>query len=255
MTRSIIAIVAVAVLALTPSAAMAQAQPAAPKAGAAAPGIAGKWNLVTTTQQGTIESLLDMKVDGAKVSGSLSSQMGTAPVTGEYTDGKLSFTITMQGNGQAIEVWFGGALQQDGTMAGTLDFGQGEVPWTARRVPEAAPAAPAPSAAPAAPAVSLAGKWNMALDLPNMGTATPTLDIKQDGEKLSGTYTGSYGTFPIEGTLKARTIEFWFSMTAEGTPVRLSFRGELAADNDTIGKGTGSIEGMGEVTWSAKRAK
>ena len=38
------------------------------------------------------------------------------------------------------------------------------------------------------------GKWTMALEM-SQGTATPTLELKQDGEKLTGTYTGRYGEF------------------------------------------------------------
>jgi hypothetical protein len=44
-------------------------------------------------------------------------------------------------------------------------------------------------------------------------------------------------------------------MTAEGTAVWLSFRGEVAPDGASILKGTGTIEGMGDVTWTAKRSK
>lgn len=110
-------------------------------------------------------------------------------------------------------------------------------------------------AAQAASAVSVAGKWNMALELPNMGTARPTLDLKQDGAKITGTYTGSYGTFQLEGLLKERIIEFGFSLNADGTMVQMSFRGEIAADGNSMVKGTGAIEGMGEIVWSAARAK
>jgi hypothetical protein len=101
----------------------------------------------------------------------------------------------------------------------------------------------------------VAGKWAMALELPQMGTANTTLDLKQDGEKVTGTYTGGYGTFQLEGAVKARVIEFAFQMTAEGPAVWLSFRGEVAPDGASILKGTGTIEGMGDVTWTAKRSK
>ena len=47
---------------------------------------------------------------------------------------------------------------------------------------------------PPAKAVSIAGKWAMTLDIPNMGSAETALDLKQDGEKITGTYTGSYKT-------------------------------------------------------------
>ena len=100
---------------------------------------------------------------------------------------------------------------------------------------------------------SVAGKWAMALEM-SMGTGTPTLELKQDGEKVTGTYTGRYGTFALEGTVKARAIEFAVTISAEGQSVTMRFAGEVAADNQTM-KGTASLADLGEATWSAKREK
>ena len=62
-------------------------------------------------------------------------------------------------------------------------------------------------------------------------TSTPTVEFKsQEGEKLTGVYTGRYGSYPFEGTLKERALEFSFKMSAEGTDVEMSFAGEVAAD-------------------------
>jgi hypothetical protein len=105
--------------------------------------------------------------------------------------------------------------------------------------------------AKAAPTV--AGKWTMTLEM-SMGTGTPTLDLKQDGEKITGTYTGRYGTFALEGKLKDRAIAFSFSMSAEGQAVEMSFAGEVAADGQTM-KGTAVLGEMGDATWTAKRDK
>ena len=88
-----------------------------------------------------------------------------------------------------------------------------------------------------------------------MGTVSPKLEFKQDGAKISGTYTGGYGTFELEGVLKDRVLEFAFVMNAQGTAVEVGFRGEVAADGTSITKGTGAIEGLGDVTWTATRAK
>jgi len=109
-----------------------------------------------------------------------------------------------------------------------------------------------PAPAPAK-AVNIAGKWTMSLEL-SIGTATPALDLKQDGEKITGTYTGRYGTFPVKGTLKDRALEFSVQMNAEGQDVTMSFSGEVAADAQTM-KGQASIEGLGDATWTAKRDK
>ncbi len=97
------------------------------------------------------------------------------------------------------------------------------------------------------------GKWIMTLEMP-MGTANPTLVLKQEGEKITGSYTGRYGTFALEGTIKERTIVFTFTMTAEGESVPMTFTGEVATDGQTI-KGSATLGPMGDATWSAKRDK
>jgi len=110
-----------------------------------------------------------------------------------------------------------------------------------------------PAKPPAPKPADIAGKWTMTLEM-EIGTATPALVFKQDGEKLTGTYTGRYGTYEFKGTLKAREIKFSFQMDTDGGGTTMAFTGELAADAQTM-KGTGTIEGLGDVTWSAKRDK
>ena len=85
-----------------------------------------------------------------------------------------------------------------------------------------------------------------------MGTATPALDLKQDGETISGTYTGRYGTYELHGTLKDRAIRFSFVMGSADQSVTMSFTGEVTADGQTM-KGSADLGEMGEAAWSAKR--
>jgi hypothetical protein len=106
--------------------------------------------------------------------------------------------------------------------------------------------------APKAPA-SIAGKWTLTLVTDNF-TASPTLDLKVDGQKVTGTYTGRYGSFPLEGLLKGRALEFAFTMNAEGTTTLMSFVGEVAPDGQTM-KGKATLGEMGEATWTAARPK
>jgi hypothetical protein len=100
-------------------------------------------------------------------------------------------------------------------------------------------------------APTIAGKWIMTLEMA-MGTATPALELKQDGGKITGTYTGRYGTFPLEGSLKDHAIAFSFTMDAEGQSVTMSFQGEVSADAQSM-KGTATLGEMGDATWSARR--
>ena len=102
-------------------------------------------------------------------------------------------------------------------------------------------------------APNVAGKWTMTLEM-SMGTATPALELKQNGTAITGTYTGRYGKFELQGTLKERTIQFSFTMGAEGQTVTMSFTGEVATDGQSM-KGTADLGEMGEATWSAKRDK
>jgi hypothetical protein len=105
--------------------------------------------------------------------------------------------------------------------------------------------------AKAAPNVT--GKWVMTLDM-SMGTATTALDLKQAADKVTGTYTGRYGTFPLEGKLKDLAIDFTVTMTAEGQSLSLTFTGEISADGQTM-KGKADMGELGEATWSARKDK
>jgi hypothetical protein len=105
---------------------------------------------------------------------------------------------------------------------------------------------------PAKPA-NVAGKWTITLQTESF-TATPALELKQDGEKITGTYTGRYGAFPLEGKVKGNAIEFTFKMNAEGTDVLMSYKGEVASDGQSM-KGQAVLSEMGEATWTAKKEK
>ena len=109
------------------------AQESKPEAKKEAPSVAGKWNVSVDTPSGSRASTLDLKVDGKKVTGTMASEMGETPVAGEYADGKLTFSITIDAGGQQLTLAFVGAFKADGTIAGTIDFGQGEMAWTAAR--------------------------------------------------------------------------------------------------------------------------
>jgi hypothetical protein len=99
-------------------------------------------------------------------------------------------------------------------------------------------------------APNVTGKWTVTLEM-SMGTANPALELQQDGEKITGTYTGRYGTFPLQGSLTGRAIRFSFTMGAE-SPQVMSFAGEVATDGQSM-KGTASLGEMGDATWSAKK--
>ena len=96
----------------------------------------------------------------------------------------------------------------------------------------------------------VAGKWNVTLQLESI-TGHPVITLKQDGEKLTGTYDGRYGPSPLEGVIKENTIEFTVSMTAEGAAVIGRFAGTVDGEGMS---GSVAFDQAGEGTWSAVKA-
>jgi hypothetical protein len=84
----------------------------------------------------------------------------------------------------------------------------------------------------------VAGKWNVTLQLESI-SGHPVITLKQDGEKLTGTYEGRYGASDLKGSIKDKEIEFTVAFVAEGTRTEGIFGGTVAGDG----------------TWSAVRAK
>ena len=93
------------------------------------------------------------------------------------------------------------------------------------------------------------GKWAFNVET-SAGAGAPTFTFKQDGEKLSGHYVGTFGEADLAGTVKGNDITFSFTVDAQGTSLKETYTGKV--DKDTM-KGTLSIEGLGEGTFSAKK--
>jgi hypothetical protein len=107
--------------------------PPAPPAAAPAATIAGKWNVSIDTGQGVMETILEVKLDGKKVTGTLSGQQGTSPIEGEYNDPKLTFSMNYDAGGNSIAVFFTCTLK-DNVLTGTADAGSmGSFPVRAER--------------------------------------------------------------------------------------------------------------------------
>jgi hypothetical protein len=98
---------------------------------------------------------------------------------------------------------------------------------------------------------NVAGKWNVTLQLESI-TGHPVILLKQDGEKLTGTYEGRYGQSELTGSIKEKQIEFSVTFVAEGMQSQGVFAGKV--NGDAMG-GEVSFEGAGDGTWSASRVK
>jgi len=99
---------------------------------------------------------------------------------------------------------------------------------------------------------SVAGKWNLTVQF-EQGSGAPTVVFKQDGEALTGTYTGQFGEAPLTGTLKGKDIVFRVKVSAQGYDVEFTYSGTL--ESETTMKGTVDLGGMASGTWTGKRAE
>ena len=92
--------------------------------------ISGEWDAVADTQGQAFPFLLTLKLEGEKVTGSSSSQLGDTPITsGTWKDGKL--TIVMDGGAGQIGLV---AVMVEGKLAGDYDYsGQLSGKWVASR--------------------------------------------------------------------------------------------------------------------------
>lgn len=95
---------------------------------AAAPDLSGEWDAVADANGQPVPFLLTLKVEGEKVSGGSSSQLGDANIsTGSWKDGRLSFQLN--GSNGVISLT---ATVIDGKLSGEFDYaGQLQGKWVA----------------------------------------------------------------------------------------------------------------------------
>ena len=94
------------------------------------------------------------------------------------------------------------------------------------------------------------GKWVFAVET-SAGSGTPTMTLKQDGEKLTGHYSGQLGETDVAGTVKGSDIKITFTIDAQGTTINFVYTGTLES-KDAM-KGKVDLGGLGDGTFTAKR--
>jgi|SRR2546422_5126002 len=102
-----------------------------------------------------------------------------------------------------------------------------------------------------AQSTNVSGDWKLSIETPN-GPGSPSLVLKQDGEKLTGTYKGRFGESPLEGTLKGKEIKFTVKVNAQGQEIQIEYAG--AVEGDTM-KGKVKFGEFGEGSFSGKKDK
>lgn len=214
----------------------------------------GSWDITVESPQGKRTSLLVIKQEGDKFSGALKGQRGERPLDSVSVKGSdITFVLTFNAQGQDIVITYKGKIEKD-KMSGDADFGgMASGSWSAVPHKEdaaaAAPAAPAAAAAPGA-AGDVSGVWDVKVETPG-GPGTPVFTLKQDGEKLTGTYKGQFGESPITGTIKGGDISLTLKIAPQGEEIVITYTGKLTAKDAMGGKAV--FGSFGDGTWTAKK--
>jgi hypothetical protein len=207
--------------------------------------IAGTWTVNATMDSGPVPpSTLTLKRDGTKMSGVLSGQHGDIPVEASVKDNDVTIWFTIPAQEGPTAITMKGTLSGD-AIKGTADLGGGaQASWTATRT--AAVPAPARSADTA---VDVTGTWLMVVET-GARSGTPTIVLKQDGEKLTGRYTGQLGEAAVTGTIKGAALNFGFDVTVRETALHVTYDGSADASGM---KGAVKLGDFGEGTFTGKK--
>ena len=108
------------------------------------------------------------------------------------------------------------------------------------------------SVSAAAQKIDLSGEWIFDVQT-DAGAGSPTFIFKQDGEKLTGTYKGVFGESNLTGTVSGKTVKFSFDADAQGTPITITYEGEVDSNSQITGKV--DLGGVGSGTFTGKRVK
>jgi hypothetical protein len=207
--------------------------------------ILGNWDVTVTTGTGpeTLAPLV-LKKDGDQIVGTLSSPQGDQSVEASVKDKAVTIWFSVRTQNGPINITMNGTAEGD-TMTGSMDFGgRGQGQWRARRGSAASPPSQGGESK-----IDVTGTWSFQVET-DAGTGTPTMTFKQEGEKLSGHYSGQLGEAPLAGTLKGAAIEFAIDVSVQGNDLHIVYSGTVEKDSM---KGKVKLADFGDGTFTAKK--
>ena len=99
--------------------------------------------------------------------------------------------------------------------------------------------------------VDVTGNWSLQVNTQAGGTTTPSVTLKQEGEKLTGKYMSeALGEANLTGTVKGQQIEFSFDVNAQGFQLHVVYTGTV--DGNAM-KGKLSLGELGDGTFTGKK--
>ena len=108
--------------------------------GVYAANVTGEWNLSVETPNGAGTPTLILKQDGETLTGTYKGRFGEAPLKGTIKDNAIKFTVTINVQGQDLEIEYAGTVDGD-SMKGKAKFGDmGEGAFTGKKAAAKPPA-------------------------------------------------------------------------------------------------------------------
>ena len=99
----------------------------------------------------------------------------------------------------------------------------------------------------------LTGRWQLAVVTDN-GTGYPTLEIKQEGDKVTGTYTSNaMGSRTISGTVYGDTLSFVLSPSGAGEGMVLTYTARIVTADSLNGYVDFAGQGCARFTGARQR--
>ena len=93
----------------------------------------------------------------------------------------------------------------------------------------------------------ISGTWNADVQT-DAGSGTPVFVLKQDGEKLTGTYSGALGEAPVTGTAKGQEVTIEFEVQGG----KIVYSGKLDESGQKM-EGKVDLAGMASGTFTATK--
>jgi len=105
--------------------------------GAGKTDVSGKWLFSVVTDNGTGTPTVTFKQQGDSITGHYSSQtLGEQDFKGTVKGNRLTFSMSLNAQGQAITVTYTGTIESADSVKGTVDFGGfGGATFTGKRQP------------------------------------------------------------------------------------------------------------------------
>ena len=97
--------------------------------------------------------------------------------------------------------------------------------------------------------VDLTGTWLLQVET-GQGGGSPTFTFKQTGDKLEGTYEGTFGKAQVTGTVKGNEARWSFNVDAQGNAMTIEYVGTV--DGDSM-EGTVKLGDLADGTFTGKK--